>query len=286
MGSATGMERLGQKYFALSTVVLRGSSQWWIKEFVDPDNWQLSPDRQEVLDAPRAVARYFIWCHSSRRSTSSLPVEKHMNRLEQECSNEAIFLRLPAVKALTGLSKSSLYALIRANSFPAPVRLGPRTAAWVQSEIRAMGRRARSLSKICSFRSEQQAQTATCSPGNLGSIQEMGLSRQRFPALGKLRIQIICPPLHHRCALPQILRVIVGSSHFVALHVGELQFDMRLLEVRSHARSSMPVRGIHVPSCGPDSQADRARTEIVLLLMGFFLSLARGTPACHCQSAT
>jgi len=40
------MERLGQEYFALSTVVLRGSSsQWWIKEFVDPDNWQLSPDR-------------------------------------------------------------------------------------------------------------------------------------------------------------------------------------------------------------------------------------------------
>jgi hypothetical protein len=45
MGTATGMERLGQKYFALYTVVLRGSSQWWIKEFVDPDNWQLSPDR-------------------------------------------------------------------------------------------------------------------------------------------------------------------------------------------------------------------------------------------------
>ena len=33
-----------------------------------------------------------------------------MNRLEQECSNEAIFLRLPAVKVLTGLSKSSLRA--------------------------------------------------------------------------------------------------------------------------------------------------------------------------------
>jgi prophage regulatory protein len=59
-----------------------------------------------------------------------------MNSSEQECSNEAIFLRLPAVKALTGLSKSSLYALIRANSFPAPVRLGPRTAAWVRSEIK------------------------------------------------------------------------------------------------------------------------------------------------------
>lgn len=45
------------------------------------------------------------------------------------------FLRLPEVKSFTGLSKSSLYALIRTNSFPAPVRLGPRTVAWVRSEV-------------------------------------------------------------------------------------------------------------------------------------------------------
>jgi prophage regulatory protein len=47
-----------------------------------------------------------------------------------------IFLRLPKVKAITGLSKSSLYELIRANSFPAPVRLGPRIVAWVTSEVK------------------------------------------------------------------------------------------------------------------------------------------------------
>ncbi len=49
--------------------------------------------------------------------------------------DEVIFLRLPKVKAVTGLSKSSLYELIRANSFPAPVRLGARTVAWVRSEV-------------------------------------------------------------------------------------------------------------------------------------------------------
>ena len=32
---------------------------------------------------------------------------------------EVTFLRLPDVKGVTGLSKSSLYALIRAKSFPA-----------------------------------------------------------------------------------------------------------------------------------------------------------------------
>ena len=50
---------------------------------------------------------------------------------------EIMFLRLPQVKTITGLSKSSLYALIRANSFPAPVHLGPRTVAWVQSEVKS-----------------------------------------------------------------------------------------------------------------------------------------------------
>jgi prophage regulatory protein len=50
--------------------------------------------------------------------------------------DEIGFLRLPEVRSVTGLSKSSLYALIRANSFPAPVQLGPRTVAWVRSEIK------------------------------------------------------------------------------------------------------------------------------------------------------
>ena len=49
--------------------------------------------------------------------------------------DEVIFLRLPKVKSVTGLSKSSLYELIRANSFPAPVHLGARTVAWVASEV-------------------------------------------------------------------------------------------------------------------------------------------------------
>jgi predicted DNA-binding transcriptional regulator AlpA len=48
---------------------------------------------------------------------------------------DVIFLRLPDVKAVTGLSKTSLYAPIRDKSFPLPVRLGPRAVAWVKSEI-------------------------------------------------------------------------------------------------------------------------------------------------------
>ena len=50
--------------------------------------------------------------------------------------DEVTFLRLPGVKEVTGLSKSSLYALIHEKSFPAPIRLGARTVAWVRSEVR------------------------------------------------------------------------------------------------------------------------------------------------------
>jgi len=50
--------------------------------------------------------------------------------------DDVIFLRLPEVKAVTGLSKTSIYELIRGKNFPAPVRLGPRAVAWIKSEIR------------------------------------------------------------------------------------------------------------------------------------------------------
>ena len=60
----------------------------------------------------------------------------HTSLQGTDALDDVSFLRLPEVKAVTGLSKSSLYALIRANSFPAPVRLGPRTVAWVRSEIK------------------------------------------------------------------------------------------------------------------------------------------------------
>ena len=63
---------------------------------------------------------------SSQLSTESDVVERTQmkSRSGKEASSnpdEVIFLRLPDVKAVTGLSKSSLYELIRASSFPAPV---------------------------------------------------------------------------------------------------------------------------------------------------------------------
>jgi len=44
-------------------------------------------------------------------------------------------LRLPQVKTLTGLSRSSIYNYIANGSFPRQIALGPRCVGWVEDEI-------------------------------------------------------------------------------------------------------------------------------------------------------
>lgn len=45
------------------------------------------------------------------------------------------FLRLNDVLALTGLSRSSIYHLMKTREFPASVPLGRKAVGWVQEEI-------------------------------------------------------------------------------------------------------------------------------------------------------
>ena len=47
----------------------------------------------------------------------------------------AKLLRLPDVKSVTGLSKSTIYARIANGTFPRQISLGPRLVAWVESDI-------------------------------------------------------------------------------------------------------------------------------------------------------
>lgn len=44
-------------------------------------------------------------------------------------------LRLPAVKARTGLSRSTIYLRVSQGTFPKPVSLGTRAVGWVEAEI-------------------------------------------------------------------------------------------------------------------------------------------------------
>lgn len=45
------------------------------------------------------------------------------------------FLRRPAVEAETGLSRSSIYRMIKAKEFPRPIRIGKQAVAWRSSDI-------------------------------------------------------------------------------------------------------------------------------------------------------
>jgi prophage regulatory protein len=44
-------------------------------------------------------------------------------------------LRLPTVKARTGLSRSTIYLRISEGRFPRPVSLGSRAVGWIETEI-------------------------------------------------------------------------------------------------------------------------------------------------------
>ncbi len=44
-------------------------------------------------------------------------------------------LRLPAVQAAIGLSRSTIYLRITEGTFPRPVSLGARAVGWLQSDI-------------------------------------------------------------------------------------------------------------------------------------------------------
>lgn len=44
-------------------------------------------------------------------------------------------IRLPQVKQRTGLSRSTIYSLIKAGQFKAPIALGARAVGWLESDI-------------------------------------------------------------------------------------------------------------------------------------------------------
>ena len=48
---------------------------------------------------------------------------------------EQHILRLPTVKALTGLSRSTIYLRMSEGTFPKQISLGSRAVGWMSSEI-------------------------------------------------------------------------------------------------------------------------------------------------------
>jgi prophage regulatory protein len=50
-------------------------------------------------------------------------------------SDEVRFIKLREVLTICGKSRSSIYAAIKNGNFPAPVKLGQRSSAWIKSEV-------------------------------------------------------------------------------------------------------------------------------------------------------
>ena len=44
-------------------------------------------------------------------------------------------LRLPEVKAMTGLSRSTIYEYKKSGIFPETIKLGPRSVGWLEQDI-------------------------------------------------------------------------------------------------------------------------------------------------------
>jgi prophage regulatory protein len=47
----------------------------------------------------------------------------------------AVLVRMPAVKTITGLGRSTIYRLVKERKFPAPVKLSERSVAWRVEEL-------------------------------------------------------------------------------------------------------------------------------------------------------
>lgn len=48
-----------------------------------------------------------------------------------------MILRLPAIQARTGLSRSTIYLYISKGLFPGSIKLGPRAVGWLDSDVDA-----------------------------------------------------------------------------------------------------------------------------------------------------
>ena len=55
--------------------------------------------------------------------------------MSEQIQNALVILRRKQVEARTGLSRSSIYAAIKAGTFPAPVALCEKSVGWLQHEV-------------------------------------------------------------------------------------------------------------------------------------------------------
>jgi prophage regulatory protein len=65
----------------------------------------------------------------------AITIGNHVQRRLWRRKQATAILRLPTVKARTGLSRSTIYLRISEGRFPKPVSLGGRAVGWIEAEV-------------------------------------------------------------------------------------------------------------------------------------------------------
>lgn len=65
--------------------------------------------------------------------------------MNNEDLNEMRFSRMPAVARRTGLSKTTIYDMIAAGTFPKQIKLSPNCVGWFEADLRAWMQERRTL---------------------------------------------------------------------------------------------------------------------------------------------
>jgi predicted DNA-binding transcriptional regulator AlpA len=75
------------------------------------------------------------WLRVSRISAGRSRIKRHEVLPVQGDFIAPTIIRLPAVKARTGLARSTIYLRILEGTFPKPIALGPHAVGWIESEV-------------------------------------------------------------------------------------------------------------------------------------------------------
>jgi prophage regulatory protein len=98
------------------------------------DQRQPAPPMDSGADATMA---FLVDIRGKRRSPANAQPQSHEPPASLACSPEVRLIRLSEVLAICGKSRSSVYELIQKGAFPAPVKLGGRSSAWIKAEVLA-----------------------------------------------------------------------------------------------------------------------------------------------------
>jgi prophage regulatory protein len=105
-----------------------------MKRYRVQDQREPAPPTDSGADATMA---FLVDIRGKRRSSTNAPPQSDESPAALACSPEIRLIRLSEVLAICGKSRSSVYELIQKGAFPAPVKLGGRSSAWIKAEVLA-----------------------------------------------------------------------------------------------------------------------------------------------------